>query len=158
MGISITIDDTAARSAIARLQQLGFGLSAPMRAVALTLDQLVRNTFRDQTDPFGKKWEPHKPSTTANRARRGQASQQILIDSGALYSSLGHESDGVSATVFAGTDYAEVHQFGNPNNKAWGRGSAPIPPRPFFPTDDLPDTWWTPVLGHFDDAIEEAIA
>ncbi len=158
MGISITIDDTAARGAIARLQQLGFGLAAPMRAVALTLDQLVRNTFRDQTDPFGRPWEKHRPSTLRDRERRGQASRQILIDSGALYGSIGHESGADSATVFAGTEYAEVHQFGNPNNKAWGRGSAPIPARPFLPTDDLPDAWWVPVLGHFDDALEVALA
>lgn len=158
MSVTATINDADVRGCLDRLAQLGQNLSTPMRAVALTLDQLVRNTFRSESDPWGNPWPPHSPVTEANRLRRKQHSVQMLIDSGALYGSIGHESDATSATIFAGTDYAEVHQFGNPSNKAWGRGRAPIPARPFFPLPDLPDAWWEDALAPFDSALGEAIA
>jgi phage gpG-like protein len=156
MRVDVTAD--LALDGLDRLAFLAADLGTPMRTAALTLEQLVRQGFRDERDPFGHPWPAHSPVTLRERARRGQAGRQKLIDSGAMYGSIGHESDARSATAFVGTEYAPIQNAGNPNNTAWGRGHAPIPPRPFFPMDGLPEPWWAQVLAPLDAAIDAVLA
>lgn len=134
--------------------------------VSRVLEQLVRNTFRSETDPWGQPWPPHSPVTLQARRRAGQASLQRLIDSGALYESIDRSSDTASATVFAGggLEYAAPQQFGNADNLAWGVAPAPIPARPFFPLrnpgdtePDMPGDWIAAILEPLEANLMEAM-
>jgi phage gpG-like protein len=154
--VAIVMDDTQVRPFFERMIALGEDASGPMRTVSLLMDQKVRDTFRDQSDPWGSPWPPHAPSTVNARARKGNTSAQKLIDTGDMYASLSHSSDASSATVsMAGP--AEVHQDGTLNA---GRGhSTRIPPRPMFPDDDdreAPDAWWDDVTLPLVQAMEQA--
>jgi len=150
--LEIIVDDREVAALLKNLADLGADTSKPMRTVSLLMDQEVRNTFRDQADPWGSPWPPHAPLTTERREARGNTSTQKLIDSGAMYASLEHTSDANSATVTMDGP-AEIHQY----------GAGRIPPRPMFPDDDEhdgpPPNWWdavtAPIFDAFDAAVEK---
>ena len=79
-----------------------------------------------------------------------------------MYASIANGATMDTAQVSMGGEgmFPDVHQFGNPNNKAWGRGRAPIPARPMFPIrggmGDAPPTWWEAVAAPIVEAIEDA--
>jgi len=80
-----------------------------------------------------------------------------------MYASIKASSTPQQAVIEAGEgiEYFNVHQFGNPDNKAWGRGSAPIPARPMFPMRDereaaFPADWLEEVMIPLREAIQEA--
>ncbi len=160
--INATIDSVPTLDLLREAAALLLKPRKAMKLIELSLEQRVRDTFRDEIDPWGVPWPPHSPVTLAERERKGQSSLQMLRDSGALYSSIIWNADDVSvrAVAGAGLEYAEVQQFGNDGNKAWGRGSAPIPQRAFFPLRsedliDLPDSWLQDIQNAFDEAFGE---
>lgn len=154
MAVSIEFDDEAARAGLARLAGGMHDMSKPMGVIARTLEQLTRQSFRDEADPWGTPWAGHSPVTLRMRRARGQASVQRLLDSGAMYSTIRGEHSQTDASVSVGGTGgapAPVHQFGNPSNRMFGRGLAPIPARPFLPIRpagdaDLPASWSDEVL------------
>jgi phage gpG-like protein len=134
------------------------------RAAAKVLEQRVRQTFRDEADPWGNPWPPHSPVTLDRREKRGNASIQMLIDSGAMFDSL-HTEEGTEGfdVVMGGPGmWPGVHQNGNPSNRMFGKASAPIPARPMFPirndVPELPGEWAQAILAPLETLMQEAIA
>ena len=139
-GVSVDIDDRQVKDALSRL----IGQVTDLRPVLDKLAQVVVTradlSFRGQQSPDGEPWQ--KLSAVTLRRRRG-SSAQILKDTGRLASSISAQpASAHEVIVGTNVEYAAVHQFGNPANRMYNtpRGNpAPIPPRPFLPTDGLPD-------------------
>lgn len=163
--IAITVQDEQVRQQLAKLIATGRDQTTAMRRVARTLEDYVRNTFRDQRDPWGNGWAAHSNVTLLLRKRANNPSVQKLIGkTRQLYASIHAESDEESASVVAGDNgsepYAQVQQYGNPNNKMFGKGNAPIPARPYFPSrspgeDAFPPDWLAAVLVPIENAFRE---
>ncbi|MBA8886159.1 hypothetical protein FHW12_000350 [Dokdonella fugitiva] len=164
MSVRIDIDSAAAQRQYDALRQLAENPQRPLELARDVLEQRVRQTFRDEADPWGSPWAPHSPVTTGLRARRGNTRVSLLIDTGKMFSTIRSGVEGNEAFVAIGGEgtFPEVHQRGNPDNKAWGRGRAPIPARPMFPLRgdevELPDAWANDLFAPFDEAIAEALA
>jgi phage gpG-like protein len=138
---------------IAKLVALAGDASKPLAVVSRIMEEEVRNTFRDERDPWGHPWPPHAPSTVMARKRKGNTRTSLLIDKGDMYSSIQRTSDANSATVSMDGP-AEVHQDGT--TTAGRSHNVRIPPRPMFPSDDPPDAWWDRVQQPFVDALQAA--
>lgn len=160
----LTYTSTSINEALAKVIAT---VKAPRKAILAALkayDQRVRTTFRTETDPWGIAWEPLKQTTLDARSNDSTA---ILVDSAKMFRSLdtGMTSD-TEGFITVGTDdrFPEVHQFGNPNNTAWGGALAPIPARPMFPIRaatrevDLPDPWVKDLMDPLDAEIKKAIS
>jgi phage virion morphogenesis protein len=154
--ITITVDRAEVDAVLSRLVAFGEDTSKPMAVVSRVMEENVRNTFRDETDPWGNHWPPHAPSTVKARQRNGNTRTSLLIDRGDMYDSIKRESDANSATVSMDGP-AEVHQFGTTTA---GRGhSVTIPARAMFPNDDdVPDAWLDSVSAPLLAAMNEAVA
>lgn len=160
--VDITVDQREADRILDQVARAGT-LPETTRRVGEAAEQLIRGTFRSSTDPWGRPWPPLSPITVAARRNRGSASTQPLVDQNVMYASLDSVVDGDSAVVsMAGRDrWPSVQQFGNAGNRAWGRGSAPIPARPMFPirnaqTADIPTAWWPALTEPLRRALEAA--
>lgn len=143
-----------------------------MRSMSLDLRSLVHGTFRSETDPWGTAWPPHSPTTLAERKRKGILGRKLLVERAgpqSLFGSIAAENTASTATVTAGgneNNFPEVHQFGNPDNLAWGQALAPIPARPFMPIDesgnvDFPRDWLIEMLAPLEkylDSIDEEVS
>src|SRR5690606_9137480 len=107
-------------------------------------------------------WPPHSPLTLKARRRRGNASQQKLINTGAQWRSIRSDSSDLEAAVIAGEGIADpravVNQFGTTN--AGRSRSVCIPARPFFPlrseTPEIPEKWWERLRVPVAKALENA--
>ena len=161
--LSAIVDDSEMLATFAKVLAETAGSPESYSKIAELLHDRIRGTFREMTDPWGQPWPPHSPVTLAARERAGEASVQMLISKGAMYASIKASSTPQQAVIEAGEgiEYFNVHQFGNAKNKAWGRGSAPIPARPMFPMRDereaaFPADWLEEVLIPLREAIQEA--
>lgn len=129
------------------------------------LKDLIRSTFEEQRDPWGRAWQQLNTSTVDIRTRRGNASTEILLDSYTLYGSIDAQAtDEYGEVEFDGTDdYAWVQQFGNPVNKVFGGASAPIPARPFLPLTgasqrlSMPDAWARSLTAPLEESLRKAM-
>lgn len=161
--LRIAVDSRSATAFLDRLAAFGVQQGKVMRLVSRGMEQQARQAFRDQVDPWGKPWPPLAPSTLKARAGRRasnvnrRASQQPLVDTGAMFGSLRSTATADSAAVEIGDGLpdvrATVHQYGG------GR----VPARPFFPirpggNPDPAPAWWAVVLRPIDDAINKVIA
>ena len=162
MSFSVTKDDERAQALLQRLATIVANPRGALSQSAQALDRLVRNTFEDKRDPWGQAWARHAPATTAARDRTN-ASDQILIDTGAMFATLNATADESSVSVSVGTEYASYQQFGDPNHRAWGGPVSPLPARPFLPERapgvvDIPAPWWYEILFPIEAAIDRACA
>lgn len=140
--VRITVDDRQVQAGLAQLARNAADLSPAMDAIGFAISQRVASTFDDQSAPNGAAWTPLSPVTLALRRRkRAAGGEQILRDTGALANSITHESSRNSVDVGTNRVYAAAQQFGNPANRIFGKASAPIPARPFLPTDGIPPDW-----------------
>lgn len=161
----LELDDAVVQSVLKSLQRAMLDTTRPFAEAMRLIEQRVRDTFRDATDPWGIAWKPLKASTLGGRARRGNAAVSPLLDTGAMFGALRGDSDanGFELSINREGSFPVVHQFGNPDNLAWGRTPAPIPARPFFPLReneegvDFPADWFEDMLRPFDKMFEEAM-
>ena len=159
--VEIVVDDASAQRVLDNVIRVAGGTDGT-RAAAKVLEQRVRQTFRDEADPWGAPWPPHSPVTLALREKRGNASIQKLIDSGAMFDSLHTEEtpEGFDVVMGGPGMWPGVHQRGNPDNRMFGNASAPIPARPMFPIRDdrvdLPGEWAQAILAPLEALMEEA--
>lgn len=117
-------------------------LRTPMRRMGRVMAHLVDQTFVNEESPEGVDWTELRPATLLWRRRKGYRASPKLDASGFLRRSITVDSGRSSVIVRAVAPYADIHQFGNPRNRAWGKGKAPIPARPFMPLKGVPDKWW----------------
>lgn len=150
--MTILVDDREAQAKLARIAALA--KRPPMGAIADAMEQEVRDTYRRETDPWGAPWPPHAPSTLKARRRRGSASRQKLLDTGAMFASIKREHTETTASVSVGEGLpdprAVVNQFGNSR----------IPARAFLPikspgTATPTQTWLSIVTAPIERALED---
>lgn len=104
-----------------------------------TLVDLVRDTFNESRDPYGRRWKPLDPEYLARREGGGT---KPLVRSGILRNSFSHNASRDGVEIGTSADYAIYHQG---DDSYPSRGI--IPRRAFFPTDDeLPPRWATEVI------------
>jgi len=150
---SITVQDSALRAELARLQAHLTNLTPVMRSIGQTLRTNIDLGFRGEQDPWGVPWRPLSDVTL--RRRRG-TSAQILRDTGRLANSMTYRADRNSVSVGTNVVYAATHQFGaQKGDFGRTRRGAPIPwgdipARPMLPIRnslvDLPPEWRADVL------------
>jgi len=157
-GIKVTIDDEVARALLGSLAQGCVDLARPMDAIGLAFAERARQTFHDETDPWGAPWTPLAPATIKARRDAGKGGVSILRDTGRLIQSLTHAPDeqGVDIRVGATDRPAPVHQFGSLSRR--------IPARPMLPvrsptgSGDLPpdflDTLIEITMRHLEEAMK----
>lgn len=148
--VTVMLDDAQAQALFARLVDLVSRPAGPLRQSAQALRRLVYDTFQDQSDPWGRRWQAWAPATRQDRTRR-QSSGAILRDTGALYRSINATADDGGVSVDATSEYASYHQFGNPGHRAWGGKPSPLAQRAFLPVRapgvaDVPASWWPEIL------------
>lgn len=126
--------------AIGRLQQTIRRLSDLPRATAEEaqepLNRLLREEFRNGTDPYGRAWAPVKSSTIARRLRT--KSSTPLTDTRALRDGTRVDlRDGGRAglTIRTGAPYGYFHQVG------FRVGRTNVPARPVLPDRGIPAPW-----------------
>lgn len=149
-GVNVTLDDELAQAMLARLAQIVAKPRAALTGSAQALRRLIKDTFQDQRDPWGRPWQGWAPATAAARDRTGGGGS-ILVDIGRLSNSVDATADESGVTAIVGTDYASYHQFGNPSHRAWGGPVSPLPQRAFLPERapgvvDIPAAWWAEIL------------
>lgn len=113
-------------------QRLG-DMEAALEVVASDLELMVSDAFENEASPTGKAWTPLSPVTVKLRPKRKGG--QILSDRGLLQRSVKSRVTDFSALIGTNNKYAKAQQFGNPDNKIFGKYDAPIPARPFLPVD-----------------------
>lgn len=114
---------------------------AQMKTTMDTIGNMVQNvieeSFENQSDPWGRKWESLKASTIKEKKRRGKSSSilrrdDVLADTWQTHAT----SDSVEVAGNAKSkdkfEYGAVHQWGS--KKTSGRGSG-IVARAFLPID-----------------------
>ena len=136
--------------------------SPALAAVGEVLREDIEQRFQTQTDPWGAPWGPHSPVTVKLRARRGRSGKILQITRVLANSVWTRIESGKRVVVGMAAPYAKVHQFGNPNNRLFGKGPrAPIPARPMLPLRngkvDLGAALREEVVGTFKDALRLAL-
>jgi phage gpG-like protein len=123
-----------------------------MQIAAQDTVTLTDQSFEDQTSPSGDGWAEHSPTTVALRMKRrnqtgprkrrprGQRAQEQrlpdvrkLLDTGRLRQSMTGTAGRTGFSFGSNVIYAGAQQFGNPENRLFGKKRAPIPARPFMP-------------------------
>ena len=119
------------------LSELGLNAEPLMWTIGHVMLNSIEDSFENEKSPFGEKWAALKPSTAAQKAKKGK-SNKILRRDGYLADKWVVDADNKKAVVsnnskHKGFAYGLVHQFGT--RKA-GRGKSTfIPARPFLPVN-----------------------
>lgn len=112
--------------------------------------------FETRTDPWGGAWASPSAATVEIRSRSGQRVRRLrstrfvqILDGGKR------------AVVGFAASFAAAFHGGAPGNKAFGRGSAPIPARPVLPKrgrrPDLPPELRAEVMDAFREGMRRAV-
>jgi phage virion morphogenesis protein len=166
-GVSVTVNDAQINAALSALRARVTDLKKPMTEVGGLLVTLTDLCFRDETSPWGDKWDSLKESTLARR-RKGGEGARILRDTGRLAASFNYKASSSQVVVGTNVEYAATHQFGaekgafGKNKRGimipWGK----IPARPFLPIRpdgrvDLPQDTFDDILDTFQRHIQGSL-
>lgn len=120
--------------------------------------ELIQSTFIRQRSFNGHFWRNLSPVTLHLRRRKGSSSTLKLIDTGRLFAST---KASVSARGVEWTNDAPGaadQNFGNPENRIFGKSAAPIPARPFMPdSTNIPNTWVKRLTAPLDEALRKVV-
>lgn len=155
-GFSAVLDDTWWQDRLNNAMKADY--TPAMKDIRENLEQKVRATFKNETDPWGNAWpqwantpedagEDFEHPIMKARARRGNYSAAILYDTGALEQSITGEHDATSATITMGQDdvtkaYASVHQFGEVSGNGFTMPQRASMPLRSPEETDLPAEWY----------------
>jgi phage gpG-like protein len=183
--IDIKVEDKAVLAALANLQSVasGQGLQAAFQSIGETLVSNIKLGFKDQSDPWGNKWQSLSQTTRMLRAKKQAGAKaytkngkrtthafyaamtgnmQILRDTGVLMNSINSQlvGNGVSVGSADKLGKALMHQFGGTTTGGRWAGRK-IPARPFMPIRgnrvDLPNDWQADILDTVSRHILKAI-
>lgn len=132
------------------------------------LREEVEQRFQQQSDPWGAAWAPQSPTTVKLRQREGKPGR-ILIKDRYLANSFAwrvQRSPTPMVIIFSGgpaAAYAAAQQFGNPNNRMFGKARAPIPARAMLPIRpggkvDIPARLLAEIRAELEAAVRAAFA
>lgn len=140
----LKIDVSSAAAGIRGMLKRGKTITNAMKRVSRLWKEKIQVGFDQQRDPYGNKWEPLKDSTLRLRKARGFSGAEILRETGDMAESL-EVSASTKEVILSMDDPSQIHQYGNPNNRMFGKGIAPIAERKIFPVRDgeasLPADW-----------------
>lgn len=133
--VNIVVDDRQAREALAGLIDAVREPKKAFDAIGTLLASRIRSNIAEGHDYTGAPFVPLSPVTLALRRKGGEGAKP-LHDTGRLMNSITHQADSDGVDVFTDVEYAAAQQFGNPNNRMFGKAPAPIPARRFFMIDE----------------------
>jgi len=135
MRIKIEVDDRKLRREIAKLQLKLKDFKEALNLIAEEINEAINEAFAAKKSIANVSWSPWSETTKRVHGTRGS----LLKRSGRLKRSIKVVKKNSSVSIEVRSPSAAVHQFGFPGNKAWGRGSAPIPARPYLPIATIND-------------------
>lgn len=157
---TLEIHDQAVQAALKRLQERTRNLQPILAAIGSDLKARIQEGFDTSTAPDGSAWE--KPKHRAGKP---------LLDTGRLRNSIQAKADAQSVTVGTNVIYAAIQQFGGTikpkdkkalsfmvGNRRITVSEVTIPPRPFMPVDELPESWRDDVLATIAKGLAAAAA
>lgn len=121
--LTITVDDSAFRATMRRLQDGMSDLTPVMNRIGGTLETNVKNRFQTRTDPNGQAWKPWAASTlkyypfagtkyAKGDEGPGNGNGKLLDRYGTMLDGLSYEPDSNSVRVGFAMPYAAFHEFG----------------------------------------------
>ncbi len=129
MTVSLDIDITDLNKEIDKHIKKIAKIEVALKRVAVQIENMIKESFSKKRTPEGKAWAPWSATTIKKSGTKGS----LLVRSGALRSGIKVIVRQGELLITTDVKYANVQQFGNKFNKAWGRGKAPIPARKFIP-------------------------
>ncbi len=117
--LEFSFDDTNFKNTLAKLAKKYSDFKKPLSKAGLYLMRETDKRFQNEIDPDSVKWKALRPSTLANRRKRGK-SAKILQDSGLLKMSITKKNyqgniwrlNDVLIEIGTNLSYAGIHQFG----------------------------------------------
>lgn len=119
--LTITVDDSAFRATMRRLQEGMADLTPVMERIGNTLETNTRNRFETRTDPNGQAWKPWAAKTLKYypfagtkyvNEDDGPANGKLLDRHGRMLRVLSYEADSNSVRVGFDMPYATYHEHG----------------------------------------------
>lgn len=121
-------------------------LGDAFKAIGREYVDLVKKSFDQSKDPYGRRWKPLADSTIRQRS-----GSKPLVRTGALRNSIRYDANNDRVELYSTLDYARYHQGGS----RAGRGDH-VPRRPFLPTErGLPTRWRQAALDAILDLLDE---
>jgi phage virion morphogenesis protein len=108
--LTITVDDSAFRDYLNRLQGRLADLTPVMAAIGQGLESRISARFETETDPSGQPWAAWAPSTRKSYPDDGNG--RILDRYGDMLDKRNWEADAKSVRVGFGVPYATYHEYG----------------------------------------------
>lgn len=122
--LTITIDDSAFRATMRRLQDGMSDLTPVMERIGYTLETNIQGRFETRTDPNGRPWKPWAEQTRATypfpgteyaKGDEGVGNGKLLDRYGRMLRGLSYQADSNSVRVGFDMPYATFHEFGTKN-------------------------------------------
>lgn len=110
--LTITVDDTAFRQHIARLQERLGDLTKVMTGIGQEMETRIANRFETATDPGGTPWAPWAESTIASYPPDGNHRLLDRTPRVGMREGLSWAADATSVRVGFDKLYAQYHEFG----------------------------------------------
>lgn len=131
--VSITIDDGVFQREMKQITKKLAAFQQALRLIGDEVDAAIEEAFQQKKSIDGTTWKPWAEATKKAHGTFGS----LLNRTGSLKRSIRVTVSSNEVIIEARHPGAGVHQFGFPGNKAWGRGSAPIPQRKYMPIRSL---------------------
>lgn len=118
--LAITVDDSAFRATMQRLQEGMADLTPVMEKIGYTLETNIRGRFETRTDPNGQRWAPWATSTRETYPTpgspfamlEGPGNGRLLDRYGTMLNGLNYQPDTDSVRVGFAMPYAAYHEHG----------------------------------------------
>lgn len=128
--LTITVDDSAFRATMRRLQDGMSDLTPVMERIGYTLETNTRNRFAAKTNPNGQPWKAWQPKTLKYypfagtkyaKGDGGPGNGKLLDRHGRMLGGLSYEAEAKSVRVGFDMPYAAYHEYGTKNTKKMPR-------------------------------------
>lgn len=133
MRVTVQIDDRKLKRELRKLQKKLDKFNEALQLIADEIEEAIDIAFAQKKTIDNKGWKPWSETTEKVWGTRGS----LLNRTGRLKSSIKVVTKDGEIRIEVRNPAAAVHQYGNPSNKAWGRGRAPIPARPYLPIKNI---------------------
>lgn len=135
MAITVKVDTRALKRELRKLDTQLKNFKKALELVGEEIEEVIDRAFAEKRSPSGNSWAPWSETTKRVSGTRGS----LLNRTGRLKSSIRVVVRNRDVSIEVVHVAGAVHQFGFPGNKAWGKGNAPIPARPFLPIKTVND-------------------
>lgn len=119
--LTITLEDSALKNYLGRLQDKLGNLTPVMARIGATLETRVSNRFETRTDPNGSAWRPWAKATVKSYPKRGSAAAakagksghgRLLDRYGDMLEGLSYQASATSVSIGFDKPYATYHEWG----------------------------------------------